>query len=171
MQIHNAEVLLDPFEAVSKRIGNLCLSALQLSAVGCSETSTTHHSVRPCDILRKCAQYAVEAGLSAGQLWNIMEAGRRRSGSTDLNGVVDLASKALPSVSANELAKLAALLLADSDSFSTSGQVNTRTELVCSAMRLLFHTSEHGAQDGPLEASAATAWHRALQSRHGIADR
>lgn len=160
MQVHNAEILLDPFKAVSRRMGNLCLSALQLSAVGCSDTSTTHHSIRPCDIFRKCAQYAVEAGLSAGQLWKTMEDGRRRPGSTDLNGVVHLAGQALPSVPTNELAKLAALLLAESSSFSTSGQVKTHTQLLCSAMRLLIHTSPHtprGLQGGLLEANVAVA--------------
>lgn len=138
MQVHSAKVLLDPYSDVSQRISNLCLAALQLSAVGCSSTVGTRHSIRPCDMARKCAQFAAEAGLSAEQLWAILEDGRRKAGSTGVDGIGHLAKQALPSVSRNELAKLSALLLVETDEFSTSGQVNSCVLVECTTYPCLL---------------------------------
>lgn len=123
LQVYNAEVLLHPFPVVSRRVGNLCLAIMQLSAAGCSDVCSSHHPIRHSDMLRKCAQYAAEAGFCAEQLWKTMEEGRRQPGSTDLNGVVHLCAEALSCLSKKELSKSAALLLVESDFCSASGQV------------------------------------------------
>lgn len=76
-------------------------------------------------MLRKCAQFAAEAGLSADQLWEIVEDGKQKAGSTGVDGIVRLGRQALPTLSRNKLAKLAALLVVETEQFSTSGQVNS----------------------------------------------
>lgn len=99
--------------------------------------------------------------MSADQLWEIVEDGKQKAGSTGVDGIVRLGRQALPSLSRNKLAKLAALLVVETEQFSTSGQVNswrfycTHAHLRITTNAEWTHASLMG-RNAPQDASTAT---------------